>query len=32
VFPVWFVMRLLKIVGRSGSTAVADASSPNREA
>ena len=32
VFPVWFIMRLLKIVGRSGSTAVADANSPRREA
>jgi Family of unknown function (DUF6460) len=32
VFPVWLVMRVLKVVGRSGSTDVVDASSRKREA
>jgi hypothetical protein len=32
VFPVWLVMRVLKVVGRSGSTDVVDASSRNLEA
>jgi hypothetical protein len=32
VFPVWLVMRLLKVMGRSSGTEVVDASSRNREA
>jgi hypothetical protein len=32
VFPVWLVMRVLKVVGRGGSTEVVDVSSRNREA
>ena len=32
VFPVWLVMRVLKVVGRGGSTDVVDASSRKREA
>jgi len=32
VFPVWLVMRVLKVGGRSGSTDVVDASSRNLEA
>ncbi len=32
VFPVWLVMRLLKVAGRSGSAGLVDPSSRNREA
>jgi uncharacterized protein DUF6460 len=32
VFPVWLVMRVLKVVGRGGSTDVVDVSSRKREA
>jgi hypothetical protein len=32
VFPVWLVMRVLKVVGRSASGEVLDPSSRNREA
>ena len=32
VFPVWLVMRVLKVMGRSSGTVVVDASSRNREA
>ena len=32
VFPVWLVMRVLKVMGRSSGTEVVDASSRNREA
>jgi len=32
VFPVWLVMRVLKVMGRSTGTEVVDASSRNREA
>ncbi|MBK5198351.1 MAG: integrase [Methyloceanibacter sp.] len=32
VFPVWLIMRLLKVVGRSSGTDVVDASSRSREA
>ena len=32
VFPVWLVMRVLKVMGRSTGTDVVDASSRNREA
>ena len=32
VFPVWFIARLFKMMGRSGRTELADASSRNREA
>jgi len=32
VFPVWLIMRLLKVVGRSSGTDVVDASSRNLEA
>ena len=32
VFPVWLVMRVLKVMGRSTGTEVVDANSRNREA
>jgi hypothetical protein len=32
VFPVWLVMRLLKMAGRAGSSGLVDQSSRNREA
>ena len=32
VFPVWLVMRLLKVAGRSSSAGLVDPSSRNREA
>jgi hypothetical protein len=32
VFPVWLFMRLFKMLGREGSTALVDPNSRNREA